>query len=107
MPAYVDGSAGISSTRDWLATDRLGGECGAEMLGDELAVEATVFDEDFVGTLARDYDSGEIDSGDVTLECRGVADGAAVVAFVEGDAEAFDKAEVRMIAGERENEVVR
>jgi hypothetical protein len=45
-------------------------------------VEASVLDEDLVGALAGDDDSGEVDAGDVGLESGGVAEGAAVVGGV-------------------------
>ncbi len=76
------------------------------MFRDELAVEAAVFDEDLVGAFAGDDDSREVDAGDVALERGGVADGAAGVGFVEADAEALDEAEVGVVAGQGEDEVV-
>jgi len=106
VPAYVGGRAGISSAGDWLAADGLCGECGAQMLGDELAVEASVFDEDLVGSLSGDDDSGEVDSWHVAFERGGVADGAARVGLVQGDTEALDETEVGVIAGEGEDEVI-
>ena len=82
------------------------GEPEFEVLGDELAVEAAVFDEYLVGAAAGEDDTGEVDAGDVGLERRGVADGGAVVGLVEADAEFFQEAEVGVVAGEGEDEVV-
>jgi len=69
-------------------------------------VEAAVFDEDFVGAFAGYDDAGEIDSGDVGFEGGGIADGATGVGFVETYAEGLDEAEVGVVAGEREDEMV-
>src|ERR1035437_10349654 len=77
-----------------------------EVFSDEFAVEAAVLDEDFVGALAGDDDSAEVDSGDVGLERCGVAHGTAVVRVVELHAEALDEVEVGVVAGEGEDEVV-
>ena len=57
--------------------------------------------------FACDDDAGEIDAGYVALEGCRVADGAAVVCLVEVHAEPLDKREVRVVAGEREDDVVR
>src|ERR1035441_934502 len=76
-----------------------------QVFRDELAVEAAVFDEDFVGALAGYDDSTEVDAGDVGLKRRLIAHWAAIVGFVEFDAEAFDEVEVGMVAGEGEDEV--
>ncbi len=69
-------------------------------------MEAAVLDEYLVGAFAGDDDAGEVDAGDVGLKRCGVADRAAVVRVVEGDAEALDEAEVGVVAGEGEDEVV-
>jgi len=106
VPAYVGGRKGISATGYWLIGNWLRGKRCSQMFGDELAVEATVFDEDFVGSLAGDDDSGKIDTGNVALKCGGVADGAASVGLVEGNSQTFNKAEVGVIAGEGEDELV-
>src|ERR1700754_2191683 len=82
------------------------GAQAGEMASDERAVEAAVLDEDLVGALARYDDAGEVDAGDVAFERCGIADGAAAVGFVEAYAEFFDKAEVWVVAGEREDELV-
>ncbi len=70
-------------------------------------MEAAVFDEDFVGPLAGDDYASEIDAGDVAFERRGIADWAAVVGFVQLHAQAFDEVEVRMIASQGEDEMIR
>ena len=70
-------------------------------------MEAAIFDEDLVGALAGDDDSREVDSGDVALECCRVADRAAVVGFVRLTPSRSMKAEVGVVAGEGEDEVVR
>ena len=49
----------------------------------QLAVEAAILDEDFVGPLAGDDHSCEIDSRDVALERRGIAHRATVIRFVQ------------------------
>ncbi len=69
-------------------------------------MEAAVLDEDLVGALAGDDDTGEVDAGDVALERGGIADRAAVVVLVELDAERFEELEVGSVAGEREDEVI-
>ena len=74
---------------------------------DQLAVEAAVLDKDLVGPLAGDDDSGEVDARDIALERRRIADRAAVVRFVQLHAERSMKLEVRVIAGEREDELIR
>ena len=94
VPAYTrEPSAGV-------------GEPELQVFGDELAVEAAVFDEYLVGAAAGDYDTGEVDAGDVGLQRRGVADGAAVVGLVEADAELLQEAEVGVVSGEGEDEIV-
>src|ERR1017187_9139555 len=77
-----------------------------EVFRDELAVEAAVLDEDFVGALAGDDDSAEVDAGDVRLERGLIANRAAVIGFVELHAEALDEIEVGMVAGEGKDEVI-
>ncbi len=69
-------------------------------------MEAAVFDEDFVGALAGNDDSGEIDSGYVGFEGGGIADRAAGVGFFELHAERLDEIEVGVIAGQGEDEMV-
>ena len=69
-------------------------------------MEAAVLDEDLVGAPAGDDDAGEVDAGDVGLQRRGVADRAAVVGLVEADAELLQEAEVGVVAGEGEDEIV-
>ena len=82
------------------------GEPELEVFGDELAVEAAVLDEDLVGAPAGEDDSGEVDAGDVGLQRRGVAERAAVVGLVEADAELLQEAEVGVVSGEGEDEIV-
>src|SRR5438067_1135585 len=77
-----------------------------QVFGDEFAVEAAVLDEDFVGALAGYDDASEVDAGNVGFERGRVAEWAARVGLVQCDAEALDELEVRVVAGEREDEVV-
>ena len=81
-------------------------ELAHKVFGDEFAVEAAVLDEDFVGAAAGDDDSSEVDAGDVGFESCGIADWATVVGLVEADTELLQEAEVGVVAGEREDEVV-
>ena len=70
-----------------------------------LAVEAAVFDEDFVGIHARDDDAGEIDSRYVAFQGFGVAPGT-MGGRVNFHANIAEEAKIGMVAGERENKVV-
>jgi hypothetical protein len=69
-------------------------------------MESPVFDEDLAGAIAGYDDTGEIDAGDVALERCRIADGATIIGGVQLDAEVLDEAEVGVVAGEGEDEVV-
>jgi hypothetical protein len=77
-----------------------------KVFSDELAVEAAVFDEDFVGAFAGDDDAAEVDARNIGLERGGIADRASIVGCVECDAERFDESEVGVVTGQREDEVI-
>src|SRR5579875_1979552 len=77
-----------------------------EVGGDHGAMEAAVLDEDLVRPLAGDDHAGNVESGHVGLQRLGLADRAARVAWVELYTERLDKGEVRVIPGQREDEVV-
>ena len=81
-------------------------ELRAERIGDELAVEASILDEDLVGALAGHDDAGKVDAGYVGLKRAGVANRAAIIGLVQADAKALNEGEVGVVAGKGEDKVV-
>src|SRR5450755_447038 len=77
----------------------------AQMCGNQFAVEAAVFDEDFVG-LGTGYDhSGHVDSGDVRFQAVGSTDGTHLLGR-KFDAYATQKIVIWMVASKGEDKVV-
>src|ERR1700687_542310 len=75
------------------------------MLGDVLAVEAAVLDKNLAGVGAGDDDARHINAGHVGLQRLRVDDGAARVER-KLHAEAAQECIVRVVSGERKNEIV-
>ena len=84
-----------------------GYELSSKIFCDELAVEAPVLDKDFVGALAGDDYTGEIDAGDVAFERGRITDRTTIVRLVQRNAEVFDEVEIGMVTGESEDKLIR
>src|SRR5438270_1923824 len=77
----------------------------AEMIRDQLAVEAAIFDEYFAGPRASDNHSRDVHSGDIRFQSLWVAHGTKL--FVgKFDSHAPQKIVVGMVSGERENKII-
>jgi hypothetical protein len=68
-------------------------------------MEAAVLNENFVGSRSGHNHAGEKNSRDVAFQCLLVASGLAVRALA-GDAQRFEKIEIRVLAGEGKDEVI-
>src|ERR1700732_1512366 len=72
---------------------------GAGEGGDDLlAVEAAVFNEDFAGVVAADYDAGEVQAGDVTFEGLRIEAGL-IGGGIKFHAETAQEREVGVVTG--------
>ena len=92
-----------------LGNEWLGGglaQLAAQIFGDLPPVVASVLDENFVGVHSRDDDARQIDSGNVALQGVGVDHRLGGGLLGELDAERAQEAEVGMIAGHGEHEIV-
>src|ERR1700736_617171 len=81
-----------------LAWRMLAGEGG----GDEAAMEAAVFDEDFAGEIAADDHTREKNPGHVAFESLRVNCGL-IGLRIERNSQLAKESEIRMITGEREH----
>src|SRR5271165_5263928 len=77
-----------------------------EVGGDELAVEASVLDEDLAGAHSGNDDSGEINSRHIALQRLRIDDRTLVGFAAQLDAKRAEKFEVGMISGQSEDVVV-
>src|SRR6202051_5087513 len=75
------------------------------MIRNQLPVEAAVLDENFAGAGAGYDDSGDVDSGDVGFQGRGIADGAELFGG-KFDADAAQEIVIGMVSGEPEDKIV-
>ena len=78
---------------------------GRNRLGNLLAMEPSIFDEDLIRPRAGHYDARQKYSGYVALQRFRVADGQPVRAF-KADPHAFKETEIRTVAGKREHKIV-
>jgi len=76
-----------------------------QIRGNLLAVKASIFDEDFIGAGAGDDHACDIDSTNIAFQRYWIAD-RAMLLLRQLDAHAAQKIVVRMIADQREHEVV-
>src|ERR1700731_3433660 len=77
----------------------------AEMSGDQFAVKAPIFNEDFTRLRSGDDHSRHVDSRNIRFQVLGIADGTKLVRR-KFDAYAAEEIEVGMVPSEREHKIV-
>ena len=75
------------------------------IIDDELAVKTAIFDKDLVGASSRNENSRQIEAGNVAFKSFRVAY-RTVTLWIDLHPRPAQQINVRMIAGEREHEIV-